>query len=185
MNLSKKKRLALILATVFATTFIAVFLVISITTSAYSTPNNDVLEVEGMDITVGPKPNATNIPLDTSITIDALSSVALNDLNDLHTTPRVPIASISVEVSGPLSYKQTFYPAQLLKIDTSYIVSVIIRDMPVSWSFTTTSDPFQPTMSYYLAISALWIALGLASIATLLSGSVIRQRYKKADITPT
>jgi len=40
-------------------------------------------------------------------------------------------------------------------------------------------------MSYYLAISALWIALGLASIATLLSGSVIRQRYKKADITPT
>jgi hypothetical protein len=181
MNLSKKMHLALILATVFASIFIVVFLVIASTQSAYSTPDNDVLEVERMDIAVGPKPNATNIPLDTTITIDALSSVALNNL---HTTPGVSIASVAVEVSGPLSYRQTFYPAQILKIDTSYTVSVIIRDIPVSWSFTTTSDPYQPTISYYLANYALWVALGTATTVTLLTGSAIRQRQKQPDKPP-
>ena len=175
MNLSKKMRAALILAAVFASTFLTVFLVISSTQSAYSTPNTYLSEVGGMDITIGPKPNATDVPLDTTITIDAFSSAELNDLN---TTPEVPIASIAVEVSGPLSYKQTFYPAQLLEPATSYTVSVTIRDTPVSWSFTTTSEPYQPTISFYIATYAPWIAIAVATTTTLLTGSAIWHRKK-------
>ena len=170
MNLSKKMRTVLILAAVFTSTFLTVFLVIASTQSAYSTPDSYVSEYEDMDITIGPKPNATDVPLDTTITIDAFSSA---ELNDLPTTPEVPIASITVEVSGPMSYKQTFYPAQLLKPATSYTVSVTIRDTPVSWSFTTTSEPYQPTISFYIATHAPWIALAAAITTAMLSGSAI------------
>lgn len=175
MNLSRNMRAALILAAVFASTFIIVFLVISSTQSAYSTPDTYVSVAGGMDITIGPKPNATDVPLDTTITIDAFSSATFNDLQ---ITPEVSIANIAVEVSGPISYKQTFYPAQLLESATTYTVSATIRDEPISWSFTTTSQPYQPTISFYLATYAPWIALVTAA-TTLLIGSIIWHKKKQ------
>ena len=178
MNLSKKMRVVLILAVVFASTFLTVFLVISSTQSAHSTPDDYVLGVDSMAITIGPKPNSTDVPLDTTITIDALSSAGLNDLQ---IAPEVPIASVAIEVSGLLSYKQTFYPARLLKPATSYTVSVTVRDVPVSWSFTTTSESYHPTISFYLATYTLWIALSTATATTLLFGFVIWHRKKKVN----
>jgi ABC-type oligopeptide transport system substrate-binding subunit len=169
MNFSKKMRTAFVLAAVFASTFLTVFLVISSTQSAYSTPDTYVSVVNGMDITIGPKPTATDVPLDTTITVDAFSFATLNDL---HMTPEVPIVSVAVEVSGPLSYKQTFYPAQLLKPATSYTASVTIRDAPVTWSFTTTSEPYHPTISFYIATYAPWIALATATATTLLAAAI-------------
>jgi hypothetical protein len=176
MNLSKKMRAALILAGVFVFTFLTVFLVIFLTQPAHSTPDSYVLEGDGMAITIGPKPNSTDVPLDTTITIDALASAALNDL---HLTPEVPIARVTSEVSGPLSYKQTFYPAQLLKPATSYTVSVTIVNVPVSWSFTTTSELYHPTISFYLATYVLWIAFSTATATTLLVGLAIWYRKKR------
>jgi len=176
MNLSGNMRLVLILVVVFASTFIVVFLGISSTQSAYSTPENAVSEVEGMDINIGPKPNATDVPLDITITIDAFSSATLNDLQ---TKPEVAIANVAVEVSGPISYRQTFYPAQLLEPATTYTVTVTIRDTPVSWSFTTTSEPYQPTISFYLATYAPWIAIATATITTSLAAFAIQRRKKK------
>lgn len=171
MNLSKKMQTALILAAAYALTFLTVFLVISLTQSAYSTPEHYTSDVAGMDFTIGPKPNATDVPLDTTITIDALSSAALDDL---HLSPEVPISHVGVEVTGTLSYQRTFYPAQLLKPASSYTVSVTIRDVPVSWNFTTTSEPYQPTLSFYLATYVLWIALSTATATTALVGLTIR-----------
>ena len=171
MSLSKKTRAALILAVVFASTFLAVFLVISLTQSAHSTPDSYASGVDGMTVTIGPKPNST------TITVDALSSAALNDLRIV---PEVPIAGVSTEVSGILSYKQTFYPAQLLKPATSYTVSVTVRDVPVSWSFTTTSEAYQPTVSFYLATYVLWIAFAAAVATTSLFGlAVLRRKTMK------
>jgi len=178
MNLSKKMHVALILTVVFVLTFLAVFLGISYTKSAYSTPEYYASGVNGMTITIGPKPNSTDVPLDTTITIDTLSSATLNDL---HVAPEVPIASVTNEVSGPLSYKQTFYPAQLLKPATSYTVSVKIKDVPVSWSFTTTSEPYQPTISFYLATYVLWIAFSTATAMTSLVGLAIWYRKKRVN----
>lgn len=175
MNNPTKMRLVLILVVVFVSTFFIVILIISSTQSAYSTPDNYILEVEDITITIGPKPNSTDVPLDTTITIDALSSAALGDLQ---TTPELQIGSIATEVSGPLSYKQTFYPAQLLKPATFYTISITIKDNPISWSFTTTSDPYQPTISFYLATYAPWIALIIATTTILLAGSAIWQTKK-------
>ena len=170
MYLSKKLHLALRLAVVFSASFLIVFLAIFLTQSAHSTPSTYVLAVDSMDITLGPPPNSTNIPLDTTITIDALASAALNDL---HVTPEVPIASVYSEVTSPLTYLNTFYLAQLLKPATSYTVSVTIMDVPVSWSFTTTSEPFNPGISFYLATNVLWIALSVATSTTLIVGFAI------------
>jgi hypothetical protein len=181
MNLSKKMRVALILAAVFALTFLTVFLVISLTQSAYSTPEHYASGVNGMTITIGPKPNSTDVPLDTTITIDALSPATLNDL---HSTPEVPISLVATEVSGPLSYQHTFYPAQLLKPATSYTVSVKISDVPVTWSFTTTSEPYHPTISFYLATCVLWIAFSTAAATTLIVGLAVGYRKKQVNKTP-
>ena len=175
MNLSKKMRVSLILAAVFSSTFIIVLAGISSTQSAYSTPDNYLSEVGGMNVTIGPKPNVTDVLLDTTITVDAFSSATLNDLQ---TTPEVAIANVAIEVSGPISYNQIFYLAQLLEPATTYIATVTIRDTPVSWNFTTTSELYQPTTSFYLATYAPGIALATATITTLLAGSVI-QRQKR------
>ena len=179
MNLSKNMHVTLILMAVFALTFLSVFLVISLTQSAYSIPEHYASGVNGMTITIGPKPNSTDVPLDTTITIDALSPATLNDLQ---ITPEVPISLVATEVSGPLSYQQTFHPAQLLKPATSYTVSVIISGMPVTWSFTTTSEPYHPTISFYLATNVLWIALSTAAVTTLLVGLVVWYRKKQSSV---
>jgi hypothetical protein len=176
MNHSEKLYLASRLAVVFAASFLTVFLAIFLTQSAYSTPSNYVSVVNGMDITLGPPPNSTNIPLDTTITVDALASAALNDL---HLTPEVPIASRYSEVTSSLTYLNTFYPAQPLKPATSYTVSVTILNEPVSWSFTTTSEPFNPGISFYLATNVLWIALSAATSATIIVGFAIWLRRKR------
>jgi hypothetical protein len=178
MNLSGNMRAALILAAVFSSTFLIVFLGISSTQSAYSTPDTYLSAVQEMDITIGPSPNATNVALDTTITIDTFSSATPNDIQ---TTPEVPIANVAVEVSGPVSYKQIFYPAQLLEPATTYTVTVTIRDTPFSWSFTTTAQPYQPTTSFYLATYAPWIALATAAITTLIAALVIQRKKKQAN----
>jgi hypothetical protein len=177
MNLSKKMQVALILAAAYVLTFLTVFLVICLTQSAYSTPEHYTSDVAGMDFTIGPKPNATDVPLDTTITIDALSSAALDELR---LAPEVPISHVGVEVTGTLSYQRTFYPAHLLKPATSYTVSVTIRDVPVSWCFTTTSEPYHPTISFYLATYMLWIALSTATATIALVGLAIC--YRKNEL---
>jgi hypothetical protein len=180
MDLSKKLHVALILASVFVLTFLTLFLVVSLTQSAYSTPDSYVSLVDSMDIMIGPTPNSTDVALDTTITIDALSAATISDL---HMAPEVPISLVTSEVSGPLSYKQTFYPAQRLEPATSYTVSVTIKDLPFSWSFTTTSEPYHPTTSFYIATYALWIALSVAAATTAIVGFAIWHRKKRVKST--
>jgi hypothetical protein len=96
----------------------------------------------------------------------------------------VPIVLVATEVSGPLSYQQTVYPAQLLKPATAYTVSVKISDVPVMWSYTTTSEPYHPTISFYIATYVLWIAFSTAAATTLLVGLVVRYRKKQVNKTP-
>ena len=173
MDLSKRTRFIMYLITVFSIVFLVTFLTIQFTQSAYSTPAKDVLAVEGMRITLGPPPNFTNIPLDTTITIDTLASVALNDLR---ITPEVPISHVTSYVSGPLSYEETFHPAHPLDPSTSYAVSVTILDVPVSWTFTTTSETFNPGISFYLAKNTLLIAFSVAVLASVSFGLIISHR---------
>jgi len=167
MNFSKKQLFALSLALVFSASFLIVFLTILFTQSAYSMPSSYVSVVNEMDITLGPPPNSTNIPINTAITVDALASASLNDL---HVTPEVNFANVASGTTGILTYRTTFYPAKLLEPATSYTISVTIEGAPTSWSFTTTTEPFRPGISYYLATNELWIALSTAVSATAIAG---------------
>ena len=176
MRLSKKIRMALILAAVFSVSFLAAYLAIFLTQSGHSTPSSYLSTVNSMDIGLGPPPNATNVPLNTAITVEAVASAALNDLR---LTPEVSIARVYSEASSSLTYLNTFYPATLLQPATTYNVSVTILDMPVSWTFTTTSEPFHPDMNYYLATNVLWISLVFAAGATLVVGIAVWFRFRR------
>lgn len=178
MKISKQLYRALLLAVVFSASFLVVFLAIFLTQSAYSTPAHYISVVDGMGITLGPPPNSTNILLDTTITIDTLNSA---EVSDLHITPEVPIARVTSENSGPLTSLKTFYPAQQLKPATSYNVSATIMDVPVSWSFTTTSEPFNLGISFYLATNVLWIALSAALSATSIFGFAMWYKRKQVN----
>jgi hypothetical protein len=173
-------RLLLLLALTFSVTFLTVFLAIILSQSAYSTPSVYTLDIEGMGIKVGPPPNSTGIPLDTTIIIDALTSASLADFQ---MTPQVSIAHLDSENSSPLTYLNSFYPAQPLKPATFYTVSVIVMKVPVSWSFTTTAEVFSPGISFYLATNAFWIALLAAVSVTLITGYTLRLRSKAKSNT--
>jgi hypothetical protein len=175
MNLSKNKNFALRVSAVFSATFLIVFITIFLTQSPYSSPPSYSSLIKGMDIAVGPIPNSTNVPLDTAITVEALASTSLNDLL---ATPNVSFASVSSDTTGPLTYRTSFYPTKLLSPETTYNISVTIMKVHVSWSFTTTSQPFQPRTSYYLATNDWWIAFATATVSTAISILIMKLRSK-------
>ena len=177
MSLLKKLRPVLLLALVFSVVFLTVFFAILLTQSPYSTPSSQAVVINGgMDFNVGPPPNATNIPLDSTVTVEALASAALNDL---HVTPEVSIARVTSTTTGPLTYLSVFYPAEPLKPSTSYNVSVTIMNSPVSWVFTTTNEPFKPSISFYIAANAFWISLSTAAATTVIAGLAVWFREKR------
>jgi hypothetical protein len=168
-------RLSLLLALILSVTFLTVFLAIVLSQSSYSTPPAYTLDIDGMGIKVGPPPNSTGIPLDTTIIIDALTSASLADFQ---MTPQVSIARLDSENSSPLTYLNSFYPSQPLKPATFYTVSVIVMNVPVSWSFTTTAEVLGPGIGFYLATNAFWIALFATVLVTLITGYTLRLRSK-------
>jgi hypothetical protein len=171
--LSRNVQVGILLLAVFAISFLAVFLVIFFTQSAYSTPVSGLLSVGEMRISAGPPPDSTGVSVDTTITVDAVASASLDDLV---LAPETPIARMHSETTGPLTYLSTFCPAQLLKPQTLYTVSVTVMGDPVTWSFTTTPEPFKPGMSFYLATNAPWIALMAAAASTIVAGLVLRYK---------
>ena len=170
MKSSKNKQLFFVFTLIFFLSFFATFLLISLTQCAYSTPPHNTIIFNQMSITLGPSPNSTNIPLDTTITIDAMASASLTDF---YTIPYEPYDHITSYATGPLTYETTYYPAQPLKPATSYNVSVTIFDTSVTWTFTTTSQPFFPEINFYLAKNVVLITLLTATIITTLSGFFI------------
>ncbi len=169
-------RMFLVLAAVFVITFIATYLSIFFTQSGHSMPSSYLLQINNMDIALGPPPNSTNIPLDTAVTVEAVASAALNDL---HLTPEVPIGRVYSEATSPLTYLNLFYPATLLMPGTTYIVSVTIMDEPVSWVFTTTDLPFEPGTNYFLATNVLWISGTSAISLTAIIGYVVWFKFRR------
>ena len=172
-----KNRPVLCLLLIFSVVFLAVFSVIALTQSPYSMPSSEALVVDGgMEIKLGPFPNATSVALDSAITVDAVASATIGNL---HITPETLIASSSSESTGPLTYLYKFYPAEPLKPATNYTVSATIMDNQVSWSFTTTAESFKPPLTYSLAKNVIWIALAAAALATLIAAIIIRRKQEK------
>lgn len=175
---AKRAKFVALLGVIFTMSFLTVFLAIFFTQSAYSTPASYLLTIDDMEIMVGPPPNSTNVPLDTTITVDALASAALDDLQ---LVPEVPIARVYSVVTGPLTYLNTFYPGQVLKPETRYTVSVTIMRKPVEWSFVTTAEPFEPRVSFYLAGNSLWIALMVAAVSAIFAAFLLSRREQMKE----
>ena len=178
MKKDGKLRKALVLGGVFAITFAVMYMAVFLTQSAYSMPSSSTIFLNGMQIALGPSPNSTNVVLNTAITVEAVASASLDDMR---LTPEMPIARASSEVTGPLTYRNVFYPAKLLEPATSYDASVTIMGTPVTWRFTTTTEPFRPETSLYLATNAHWIALLAASVSTIIAGFGLQRGQKPVE----
>lgn len=161
MKISKKTQLGLRLVTIFLAIFFLAYFSIQITQSAFSTPSKELLVFNGKSITLGPAPNATNVRLDTTITIDTLESASLNNLLII---PEVNISHESSYTSGPLTYEKTFYSSQPLEPNTSYVASILVLNTPISWNFKTTSEVFNPGVEYFLVTNAILISLLIAAL---------------------
>jgi hypothetical protein len=102
----------LLLTIVFVVLFAGVFLLISNTQSAYSTPNTILVTIHvdnpqdpGVAVRVGPIPNSTNIPLNTTIEV---FQPRYATLENLHLTPEEAIASRIDKHQGLASRTSTF-----------------------------------------------------------------------------
>jgi hypothetical protein len=175
----KKAKTILILTAAFAASFITVFLAISLTQSAYSTPSSYLSDIDGFAIILGPPPNATDVALDTTIFVETWRETRVDNLS---LTPEVPIARRSDERVAVASGLYTFYPAEPLKPATTYNVSVFIMNKIVSWSFTTTPEPFRPGISFYLATYVFWIALATAIAGTSIVGGLVWLRRNRIEV---
>ncbi len=179
MNLSKRLHVILVLSLVFMCSFLAVFFWISNTQSAYSFPQYSGSSVgEVFPFMIGPASNSVNVSLDTVI---AVSPWRGSSVSNFRSTPEISIARRVVEIGDSPSATVVFYPAEPLEPATTYNVTVFIHREDVTWSFTTTSEPFHPELRHYLVNYALWIALSTATAATLVVGFAIRLRKKQTQ----
>lgn len=183
MNLpTSRLRRALLLGVVFVALFLGVFFLISATQTAHSPPatvpeaiyrNHSRIPIP---VGVGPAPNSANVSLNTTIVVFQVRSVSVENL---HLSPEVPLSGRTDVPEGLASQVTTFYFARPLNPNTTYNVSVAIAGTQYSWVFTTTSEPFNPDVSYYLATYVFWIALAAASAGTCIAGGLIWQQRKK------
>jgi hypothetical protein len=178
MKFSKNLLLIFCFIIIFLGFFLGVYFLINFTQSSYSTPSRSVFLLNEMSVTLGPPPNSTNIPLDTTIIIDSVASASVNDL---HIIPETQISYQTSSVSGSLTYEKTFYPNEPLQPNVTYAVSATILEIPLSWTFTTTSEIFNPKLGYHLTRNATLIALSTASLAVFIFGVIFRLRKRSTD----
>lgn len=174
-------KIVLVHLILFLILFLTIFYIITATQNAHSNPvisseeayiNQTHIQVA---IGLGPPPNSTNIPHDSAIKIFQLRTLKIENLT---MTPNTQILARTDEPKGMASRVTTFYPAIPLKAATTYNISAIISDYPYSWTFTTSSYQFNPSISYYLATYAFWIALTPAIIISITSYYIFRDKIR-------
>lgn len=208
MKLSRKLLFAsFLLVAVFLLSYFVAFWVISLTPFGYYTyternystshgpfPYNtsDVGgEWSNQLLFLSPGPGATNVPRDAAIYVDEPRPV---DVENMSLSPYVPIAKETNQVSsngGPPSGTYMCYPAELLQPNTTYNVSAMVTGKPSWWTFTTSSEPSQPTLSTHtqLASYVTWVAFTAAILTTLAVGAAVllqkRDAHSGSDFAST
>jgi hypothetical protein len=180
MIISKKMKLIIGFIIVFLISFFGTYFLVILTQSAYSTPSKGLLQIGDISVSVGPEPNSSNIPLDTVIIIDTVASAQIENLN---ITPEILIQYETSAISGSITYEIIFYPKEPLQPNRNYEVSATIFENPVSWSFATTSETFQPSIGYQLIKNVILIS-SLIAVVVLVCFSLIigyKKRGKNKD----
>lgn len=176
MKISKKMQLIMSFIIVFLASFSGTYFSIMLTQSAYSIPSKSLLQIGETSINVGPQPNSINIPLDTSIIIDTVASAQIEDLD---ITPETPILYETSSSSGSITYENVFYPKDPLQPSTIYEVSATIFDIPISWTFTTVSEVFKPTIGYQLIKNVILISCLIAIIVLVVFSFITWNKNKE------
>jgi len=135
---------------------------------------------------VGPAPNATNVPLNTTIVFSWTTTSSPSYVN-LQLTPQVPIANITTLVltvptsngntTGSVlcnqSFRYEFRLGELLKSDTTYTATLFYgaeaqNAQTASWTFTTVPSSQTPLpLSIIVTIFVVVIIVVTVSVALL------------------
>jgi hypothetical protein len=138
----------------------------SLTSTVTSTPSSWERLVSFCS--VHPAPNATDVPLDTTIVVDELRPIDVG----LSLQPYVALSE-KVENYSVASRYAIFSPNEVLKPTTIYTVTAHIAGEYVTWTFTTASElSSKPAVPEFPA----WIILPLAMITVLSAVLVSRKR---------
>ena len=177
-----KKLLAVLLCGIFLLSFSIVYLAISLTPFAHNRElAHSYPSLEGSSNLFpagifGPAPKVTDVPLDTTIVIVLTRPVTIENFT---LAPQGPAFTQTIEHSPPASETYTFYFAEPLEPATTYTVSMLSGGKPVSWNFTTTTEPYEPHYSTYLYPSVPWIALVIALTVTCSVSLIIWAQKRK------
>jgi hypothetical protein len=158
-----------------------VFLAIYLTPSpylheqAYSTPTQFWVSPDLAPSLIGPAANATNVPLDTIIVIDQMRPM---NVGELHLSPGVPIER-RVDEHIPIASKcTTFYFSEPLKPATTYNVTLFFGDEPISWNFTTTTEPYYPRYEAFPSALGIFITVIISAVVTSVFGLKVWKKKK-------
>jgi len=180
---SKTLHVAIIIVAVFSASFLAIFLAIYLTPSPYlherahSTPTQYWYgETTGAPI-IGPAPNTTNVPLDTTIVIDQIRSFFVGELQ---LSPEAPIARRVDEYYGLASRAAIFYFSEPLKPATTYNATIFLKSTSISWNFTTTAEPYYPRYEALPSGLGIYVAVVVSAAVTLIVGLIIWNKRKRA-----
>ena len=180
---SKKLQVALILIVVFSVSFLAVFLAMYLTPSpylhegAYSMP---ALEWQSREIDnpnhIGPALNATNVPLDTTIVIELMRPM---NIGELQLSPDASIARRE-NFSG-FGSASIFYFSEPLRPTTTYNATLFVNSKPISWNFTTTTEPYHPRYEAFPSALGIYVTVTISAVITSVVGLKV---WKKKGKTP-
>jgi hypothetical protein len=158
-----------------------VFLAIYLTPSpylheqAYSTPTLFWHSPDLAPCSIGPAANATNVPLDTIIVVDQMRPM---NVGELHLLPEVPIERRLDEYYPVASKCTTFYFSEPLKPATTYNATLFFGDEPISWNFTTTTEPYYPRYEAFPSALGIFITVIISAVVTSVFGLKVWKKKK-------
>jgi hypothetical protein len=135
-----------------------------------------------------PKPNATEVALDTNITIWYDGWLMIYELR---LNPEVKINYPSKAGFNPPDEKWVYYQfAELLQPSTSYEATLSYRDednnlKKSTWSFTTTANSPSTAITVPLELIATVTIIAIIAIVIMFTIMLRRQKYKGATTTKT
>ena len=162
--------------------FLAIYLTPSpyLHEQAYSTPTLFWHSPDLAPSSIGPAANATNVPLDTIIVLDQMRPM---NVGELHLSPEVPIERRLDEYYPVASKCTTFYFTEPLKPATTYNATLFFGDEPISWNFTTTTEPYYPRYEAFPSALGIYVAVTIAAVVT--SGVGLKVWKKKKNVNPS
>jgi hypothetical protein len=129
---------------------------------------------------IGPALNAANVPLDTTIVIDLMRPM---EIGELQLSPDASIARRENLSSGPARMASIFYFFEPLKPATTYNATLFINNNPISWNFTTTTEPYYPRYEAFPSALGIYVDVIISAVVTSVVGLKVWKKKTNVNVS--